>query len=82
MLNFDLMDTVAGRQIYDEGAVEAAREMLTVFLRERFGVLPEEVTRGIYALGHRDVFTRLMAHAANCQTIGDFREMLAKMTAV
>ncbi len=54
------MDTVAGRQIYDEGMgkgmkkghIDNAREMLTDVLRERFGIAPEDVT---HAVGRRDV---------------------------
>jgi hypothetical protein len=39
MLNFDLMDTVAGRQIYNEGMPD----MLTDALRERFGIAPDGI---------------------------------------
>jgi hypothetical protein len=93
MLNFDLMDTVAGRQIYDEGVgkgvekgvkkghIENAHETLTDVLWERFGIVPEEVTRKIYAVGRRDILKRLVIHAVRCESIGDFEKMLAKMTA-
>ncbi len=36
MLNFDLMDTVAGQQIYEEGMLKSAREMVIEALTERF----------------------------------------------
>jgi hypothetical protein len=77
MLNFDLMDTVAGRQIYNEGMVD----MLTDVLRERFGIVPEDLTREIYAIGRRDIMKRLVMHAVRCENIGDFKKMLAKMRA-
>ncbi|MDM8523588.1 hypothetical protein QUF80_09480 [Desulfococcaceae bacterium HSG8] len=68
MLDFDLMDTVAGKQIYDEGMEKGVDkgvdkgmvEMLTDVLRERFGIVPEDVTDTIYAVGRRDVLKRLL----------------------
>ncbi|MDM8523587.1 DUF2887 domain-containing protein [Desulfococcaceae bacterium HSG8] len=95
MLNFDLMDTVAGKQIYDEGVekgvdkgmekgmekgqLDNAREMLTDVLWERFGIVPEDVTDAIYAIGRRDLLKRLVTHAVRCGDIGDFKKMLAKV---
>jgi hypothetical protein len=74
MLNFDLMDTIAGRQIYDEGIekgiekghIDNTREMLTDILRKRFRIVPEDVTRIIYAVGRRDILKRLVIHFSPC----------------
>jgi hypothetical protein len=85
MLNFDLMDTVAGRQIYDEGIekghIDNTREMLTDILRKRFRIVPEDVTRIIYAFEKRDILKEMVMHAVSCRSIEDFKKMLAKMTA-
>ncbi len=40
MLNFDLLDTVAGQQIYEEGVLEEARDMVIEALTERFIIVP------------------------------------------
>ncbi len=40
MLNFDLMDSVAGRQVYEmgyqKGLIESAQENILIVLEERF----------------------------------------------
>jgi len=38
MLNFDLMDTVAGQQVHEMGLIEDAREMVLDALDVRFGI--------------------------------------------
>ena len=78
MLNFDLMDTVAGRQIYNEGMLDTSRELLTGVLRERFGIAPEDVTHTIYAIAQGEVLKKLVMYAVRCRSIEDFKRMLAK----
>ena len=58
MLNFDLMDTVAGQQIYEmgrekglnEGYLGATQEVLIGILKKRFGVVPSEIISQIRAI--------------------------------
>jgi len=47
MLNFDLMDTVAGQQVHDmgyqKGLLDSAQEMLIETLNERFGIVANDM---------------------------------------
>jgi hypothetical protein len=62
MLNFDLMDTVAGKEIFEEGMLKEARDMVIEALTERFVAVPENVAEAVYA-GRRDVLKELHRHA-------------------
>jgi hypothetical protein len=81
MLNFDLMDTVAGRQIYNEGMLDKTHEILTDVLRERFGIAAEDVIRTIHAVSQPDILKKLVMQAIRCESIGEFKKILAKIIA-
>jgi predicted transposase YdaD len=90
MLNFDLMDTLAGRQVYDmghdkgvqeghdKGLIEEAREMVIEALVERFDFLPNEMANQISAIGQRAMLKTLHRQAVRCQDMANFKETLSK----
>ncbi|MDM8560499.1 DUF2887 domain-containing protein [Candidatus Parabeggiatoa sp. HSG14] len=84
MLNFDLMDTVAGQQIYDMGHEKGvdegylgAQEMLIGILKERFGVVPSEIMAQIRAIKQWDVLKNLPIQALRCPDVGSFKKKLS-----
>ena len=78
MLNFDLMDTVAGQQLYQKGAIETVREDILEALEERFGVVPNDMTKQINTVFLRDNLKQLLRQAIRCPNIEGFEEMLLK----
>jgi len=78
MLNFDLMDTLAGRQVYEMGKINDAREMVVEVLDERFGVVPFELIEQVRGVNGRDVLKRLIRQAIQCQNLEIFKEKLSK----
>ncbi|OQY56493.1 MAG: hypothetical protein DRR08_25640 [Candidatus Parabeggiatoa sp. nov. 2] len=85
MLNFDLMDTVAGQQIYDmgrekgvdEGYLGASQEMLIGILTERFGVVPSEIMAHIRAIKQWEVLKNLPIQALRCPYVTSFKKKLS-----
>jgi hypothetical protein len=82
MLNFDLMDTVAGKQLYDmghqKGIIEDAQEMVIEALVERFDFLPNEIVNQISTIEQPVMLKKLLRQAIRCQDIENFKETLAK----
>jgi len=78
MLHFDLMDTVAGRQVYEKGLIEEARNMLTIALEERFEMVPSQIIEHIRAITRHDALESLFKYALRCPGISGFNEMLSK----
>jgi hypothetical protein len=82
MLNFDLMDTVAGQQLHEmghqKGLIEDAREMLLEVLEERFGIVPNDMTKQIQTVSLRDNLKQLHRQAIRCPNIEGFEKMLSK----
>ena len=88
MLNFDLMDTLAGRQVYDmghdkglqkgvqKGLINAEQEMIIEALKERFGPVSTEVSDRIHALDQQEVLKELFRQALRCPDLNSFRKML------
>jgi len=83
MLNFDLMDSVAGRQVYDmgvqKGLIETAQEDVLEVLEERFGIVPIDIMEQIHALFQRKHLKQLLKQGIRCPDIDSFREMLSKV---
>jgi hypothetical protein len=84
MLNFDLMDTLAGQQIYDMGHEKGldegylvGQEMLIGILKERFGVVPSEIVAQIRAIKQSEVLKNLPIQALRCPDVGSFKEKLS-----
>ncbi|OQY57114.1 MAG: hypothetical protein DRR08_01315 [Candidatus Parabeggiatoa sp. nov. 2] len=78
MLNFDLMDTVAGRQVYEMGLIQEAREMVLELLEERFGIVPNDIMEQIHAISIRKHLKALLRQAIRSPDIDSFQEMLSK----
>ncbi len=86
MLNFDLMDTVAGQQLHEigiqkghkEGLIEEAQEMLFEALEERFGIVPNYIIKQIHTISLRENLRQLLRQAIRCSNIEDFEKMLLK----
>ncbi|TGO02125.1 hypothetical protein PN36_30055 [Candidatus Thiomargarita nelsonii] len=72
MLNFDLMDTVAGKQIYDMGLHRGLLDALNT----RFGIVPNEMVDQIGAINRPDVLENLHKEAILCPDIGSFSEQM------
>ncbi len=90
MLNFDLMDTVAGRQVYEmgvedgentghqQGWLENARAYVLEVLDERFEIVPDEIIDQVRAINRRGVLKQLLRQAIRCPDIDSFDEILSK----
>jgi hypothetical protein len=78
MLNFDLMDTVAGQQVYEKGLIEEAREMVLEALKEKFGIVPNDMIQQVHAISLREHLKELLRQAIRCPDLESFKEMLSK----
>jgi predicted transposase YdaD len=80
MLKFDLMDTVAGRQLYDmgqqKGAINKARDMLINVLEVRFGLVPHKMIDQIRVIDQLEMLNSLHGEAIQSPNIGSFKERL------
>jgi len=84
MLNFDLMDSVAGKQLYEMGQqdirqkwLENTRETVLKVLYTRFGLIPDEITGKIRAVNHLDVLNNLLEEALRCFDLQNFDKRLS-----
>ncbi len=82
VLNFDLMDTVAGRQVFEEGALEKAREMIIEALTVRFVAVPDDITETVYSVGRHEVLKELHRYAIQSPHMEEFRNILSKVSPV
>ena len=86
MLNFDLMDSVAGQQVYDmghqkgvqKGLLETLQEDVLEALDERFGIVPGDMIEQIRAISLREHLKQLLRQAIRCPDMESFKEMLSK----
>ncbi|MCP4348510.1 MAG: DUF2887 domain-containing protein [Desulfobacterales bacterium] len=91
VLNFDLMDTVAGRQIFEEGVekgvekgikkgiLEDARDMVIEALAERFVAIPVRLRKSVYSVGRHEDLKELHRYAIRSPQIEDFEKVLSKV---
>ncbi len=83
MLNFDLMDTVAGKQIFEEGVekgiLKNAKSMVIEALTERFVVVPSGLRESVYSVGHHKELKELLRYAIRSPHIEDFEKILSKV---
>jgi len=86
VLNFDLMDTVAGQQIFEEGVskgiLREAREMVIEALSERFVAVPAGIRNSVCSVEQHDMLKELLRHAIRCSHIKDFEAVLSKVLPV
>ena len=86
MLNFDLMDSVAGQQVYDmghqkgvqKGLLETLQEDVLEVLDERFGIVPGDIIQQVRAISLREHLKQLLRQAIRCSDLESFKEMLLK----
>ena len=82
MLNFDLMETVAGQQLHDmgheKGLLESVREDVLEILEERFGIVPNDMNQQIRTISQREYLKQLHKQAIRCPDLDHFNEMLLK----
>ncbi len=78
MLNFDLMDTVAGQQLYEMGELNNARKVVVEVLEERFGIVPSKMIDEIRAIPRYELLNSLFKQAIRCSDMSSFKEMLSK----
>jgi len=86
MLNFDLMDSVAGQQVYDmghqkgvqKGLLETLQEDVIEVLDERFGIVPSDMIKQVRAISLREHLKQLLRQAIRCPDMESFKEMLSK----
>jgi hypothetical protein len=86
MLNFDLADTVAGQQIFEEGVEtgfeKAIREMVIEALAERFVAVPSAIKEAVYAVGQHDTLKSLLRYAIRSSDMEEFTKILSKVSSV
>ncbi len=88
MMNFDLMDTRAGKDIYEEGmqegiqvgAINKARSVVIGALEERFQIVPVNIIDKVKAIGREEILESLFKQALRCSDIDGFNTVLAKAT--
>ncbi len=86
MMNFDLLDTRAGQDIYEEGmqegiqmgALESARASLIVTLEERFQIVPATIIDKINSIDREEILGSLFRQAMRCSDMDGFNEVLSK----
>jgi hypothetical protein len=82
MLNFDLMDTVAGQQLYEmgerNGELNNIRKVIIEVLEERFGIVPGKMIDEVRAIPRCELLDSLFRQAIRCSDMSSFKEMLSK----
>lgn len=84
MMNFDLLDTRAGKDIYEEGMqvgeIKNARNAVIRALEERFQIVPTSIVDKVKAIGRKEILDSLFRQAMRCSDIEGFDEVLARAT--
>ncbi|MCP4692291.1 MAG: hypothetical protein GY859_29875 [Desulfobacterales bacterium] len=82
MMNFDLMDTRAGQDIYEEGiqvgAINKARSVVIGVLEERFQIVPVDIIDKVKTIGREEILDSLYKQAVRCRDMAGFNEVLAR----
>ncbi len=90
MLDFDLRDTVAGQEIFEEGIQEGiqegiiteARASVIEALTERFVAIPPGIRESVYSVGDHEMLKTLLRHAIRGSHLEDFNKALSKVLSV
>ncbi|KPA16825.1 hypothetical protein MHK_003011 [Candidatus Magnetomorum sp. HK-1] len=88
MLDFDILDTVAGRQVYDEGlekgreeglekGLNNMREMLVLNLKNRFGEVSSDIINALNAIKDFDYLKSLFSESFSYDNFDNFKKNLA-----
>lgn len=78
MMNIDISDTVAGRQIFEEGALKTARDMVLGALEERFKIVPGDIIARVKSIDKSEILMNLLRQAIRSKELEDFKQILAK----
>ncbi len=83
-MNFDLRDTRAGQDIFEEGiqvgVIETARNNIIEALEERFQIVPADIIDKVNAIARREILKGLHRQAIRCSDMTGFNEVLARAT--
>ena len=88
MLDFDILDTVAGKQVYDEGREKGLeeglekglynmREMLSLNLKNRFGEVSSDFIQTLNAIKDFDYLKTLFSKSYSYDSFDNFQKSLA-----
>ncbi len=80
MFNIDISDTVAVKQICEEGMLETARDYVLEVLDERFKVVPSDVIDRVKSIDRREILKSLLRQAVRSKKIEDFKQVLTQGT--
>ncbi len=78
MLNIDISDTVAGKQIFEEGMLEEARDMVLDVLEKRFKIVPSEIIDRVKSIDSREMLRSLLHQLIRSKEMEDFKQILGK----
>jgi Protein of unknown function (DUF2887) len=83
MLNFDLLDTLAGQDIWQkgrqEGSLETTQKLLVQALMERFGKVSSKTISRLNTITQEDILNQLFREALRCQSQLAFNRHLSKL---
>jgi hypothetical protein len=84
MLDFDILDTVAGRQVYDEGLEKGRdeglinmREMLALNLKNRFGNVSSDVMQSLSEIQDFEFLKTLFSESYTYDNYDLFKKRIA-----
>jgi len=80
MLNFDLMDTVAGKQLFEMGqqkGIDALREVVVEVLNTRFELVSNDMLDKIRAISQVDNLKQLHSDALRSPDLESFKGKLS-----
>ncbi len=87
-MNFDIMDTVAGRQVFEEGVEKGieqgiekgTRDMVIRALTERFVAVPAHIRDEVHSVKQHETLEELFRHAIRSPDIEEFKKVLSKVS--
>ena len=88
MLDFDILDTVAGRQVYDEGhekghnkglekGLVSMKELFVLNIKNKFGDVSADFMNALNAIKDFDILKDLFSESFSCENYDHLRKKLA-----
>ena len=78
MLYIDFIDTETGKQVFEEGKIVEAQNVIIENLQFRFDTVPESSIQIVKGIGDLNILSRLRKHALACQSKDDFLSFLTR----
>ncbi len=78
MLNIDISDTVAGREIFEEASLKTARDLVLDVLNDRFKNVPGDIIDRVKSIGSREILRSLLLQLIRIKEMDDFKQILVK----